>query len=246
MKRQQWVVLIAAALGAAALRLVQLRTGFDADGLAVRGCFAAVALPLLLAAAAVYFLLSSRSFTVRRETGGTMRDSFFFDGAPCLFCCGAGAVLVLLSCVLAFLGDRSPLGLLLLILGLCAGLAVLYAVRTLRRGDPFALGGVALLAPVCFLVLQLALLYRTSAADPVLARTYVPLLALAALTFSSLERAAFAFTPGAPRRYVPAAATAVVLTLCALADLPALPVSAGLAGFALIELGFLGAADFDW
>ena len=127
-------------------------------------------------------------------------------------------------------------------LAVAAALCLLYAVFALYRGA--AVQGVALLVPVCALAVYLILLYRADAFDPVLARTCVELLAVAALTFSALERAAFAFRNGSPRVFLPACAMSVVLALCAAAEGGGFARLALFLGGALVEAGFLLAAEF--
>ena len=75
---------------------------------------------------------------------------------------------------------------------------IIRSYPALRRKAEFP--GVALLVPVCAMVLALILFYREHAADPILRHYYVETLALAALTVLLLEFAAFAFRGGAPRR----------------------------------------------
>ncbi len=86
---------------------------------------------------------------------------------------------------------------------------LLYATTALRRKAEFS--GVALLVPVCAMVLALILFYREHAADPILRHYYVETLALAALTVLLLEFAAFAFRGGAPRLLMPANTMSVIL-----------------------------------
>ena len=91
---------------------------------------------------------------------------------------------------------------------------LLYATTELRRKAEFP--GVALLVPVCAMVLALILFYREHAADPILRHYYVETLALAALTVLLLEFAAFAFRGGAPRLLMPASTMSVILCAAAL------------------------------
>lgn len=120
---------------------------------------------------------------------------------------------------------------------------LLYATTALRRKAEFP--GVALLVPVCAMVLALILFYREHAADPILRHYYVETLALAALTVLLLEFAAFAFRGGAPRLLMPASTMSVILCAAALAARPTLAEILFYAGGACIALGIGVAADFD-
>ena len=120
---------------------------------------------------------------------------------------------------------------------------LLYATTALRRKAEFP--GVALLVPVCAMVLALILFYREHAADPILRHYYVETLALAALTVLLLEFAAFAFRGGAPRLLMPASTMSVILCAAALAARPTLAEILFYAGGACIALGIGAAADFD-
>ena len=120
---------------------------------------------------------------------------------------------------------------------------LLYATTALRRKAEFP--GVALLVPVCAMVLALILFYREHAADPILRHYYVETLALAALTVLLLEFAAFAFRGGAPRLLMPASTMSVILCAAALAACPTLAEILFYAGGACIALGIGAAADFD-
>lgn len=246
MKKSNWLMLILFSLAAAAMRLAQLQTGFEENGLPVSGSPVRVALPAVLALAALWFVLSARKLPAQRDVTGDLAERFLFENMFCALCGVGGAFAVLASSAFSFyaalvVGD-SKVSLLLAAFLFAAALCVLCTVFALYRGN--AVQGVFLLVPVCALVLCLAFLYRADAADPVLAHIYVEILAAAALTLSSLERAAFAFRNGAPRAYLPVSAMAVILSVCAAAESESLPQPLFYLGFALIELAFLAAADF--
>jgi threonylcarbamoyladenosine tRNA methylthiotransferase MtaB len=83
-----------------------------------------------------------------------------------------------------------------------------------------------------------------SGSDPVLARTYIEILAVAVLTLSAAQRASFVFGGSSPRLYVPVSAVAALLAIAAAAEGGSLSRLALFAGCAAVELGFLAAADF--
>ena len=229
--------------GALFVRLYELEHCFDAEGLPLRTFPYLPA--LLLLCAAVLFLLARR-LPPQDRLIGDFSNFFRFERAGALFGAVCGALLLIAAAVLSQILQPIPSAFRLLMsvfLALC-GAAVLYIVVALRKKSRFA--PTALLAPVCYLVVQLILVYRDNAKDPVLAHYYPLLLALAALCLSFLFLAAFAFRNGAPRLYVPLTNLALILSMAALADLFTIDLSqaAALLGFLLVSASFLDAADF--
>ena len=135
------------------------------------------------------------------------------------------------------LGGASLAQLLLALFTVAGALCVLYAAFALYRGH--AVQGLALLAPVCCLVVYAVFIYRTDASNPVLAQIYVEILAIALLTCSALERAAFAFDNGSPRLYLCTNVMAFTFALAAAAEGKSLSAALLFGGWALVELGFL-------
>ena len=120
--------------------------------------------------------------------------------AVLLMVLGSFALIASAVCALVF-APRTTLAMLMSAFAAAGAVCLLYATTALRRKKDFS--GVALLVPVCAMVLTLILFYREHAADPILRHYYVETLALAALTVLLLEFAAFAFRGGAPRVLVP-------------------------------------------
>ncbi len=241
MKKSNWLALAIFAAAAIGLRVWQLQTGFEETGLARGGNLPGLLLPLVLVAAGVYFVVAARRLPARRNAAGGISDCYAAENAAALACTVAGVFLVCIGAALNALGFEL-LRVLLAVFAVAAAVSVLCVVFALRRGS--VVQGVALLVPVCALIVYLILLYRADAADPVLARAYVEILAVAALTFSALERAAFAFLDGAPRICVPAGAVAALLALTAAAERQSLPSVLLFVGCALAEIGFLAMLDF--
>jgi len=126
---------------------------------------------------------------------------FAFDRstlAVLLMVLGSFALIGSAVCSLVF-SLRTTLTMILSVFLAVGAACLLYATTALRRKAEFP--GIALLVPVCAMVLTLILFYREHAADPILRHYYVETLALAALTVLLLEFAAFAF----PRRRAAAA-----------------------------------------
>jgi len=245
MKKKLWLALIPLTVLAVALRIAQILTGFDSDALAVPGNVPGCLLPVLLLAAAALFAVLCRHLPAQRDVTGGLGDCFSaMDGFGAALGI-AGAFLTAAGAAFQYLSmGNSVLSLILSAFALLSAAAVLYAVFALFRAQEVV--GLALLAPVCYLVLRLILLYRADAAEPVLAITYPELLAFSALTLSALERAAFAFRNGAPRIYIPVSAMAILLSFVAAVSTPYdLSKAFLLLGSALVELCFLTAARFD-
>lgn len=246
MKKISWIALITFSAAAAALRALQCRTGFDEAGLPVGSAVVRAAVPCVLLLAAGYFVLAARALPAKRGESGGLAEIFHFSGNTASAACAiVGAFLVMTGAAAVAVGRGSLRqgALVLAALGAAGAVCTLYAVFALyRSGDA---QGTALLVPVCCLVVYLIFLYRADASDPVLAGVYVELLALAALTYSALERAAFAFRNGAPRVCFAAGALSIVLALAAAAEGRSLAAVLLFAGCAFVELSFLAAAEFD-
>ena len=243
MKKTSWIALMAFSAAAAALRALQCRTGFDAAGLPVGGALLRAAVPCILLLAVAYFALAARALPAKRGECGGLAQNFRFSGNSAAAACAIiGVFLVMLGAAASALGRGSLRQSVLAVVGAAGAVCTLYAVFALYRdGDA---RGTVLLVPVCSLVVYLVFLYRADASNPVLAGIYVEVLALAALTYSALERAAFAFRNGTPRLYFPVSAASVVLALTAAAERRSLAAVLLFTGCAFAELGFLAAAGF--
>ena len=243
MKKTHWLLLALFAVVSAGLRVWQDMTGFEDTGLAVRGNLPGLLLCAVLVIAAVCFVLTTRTLPAQRDTVGGISDCFRFRNMTAVTCAVTGIFLVFAGAAAAALGYGKMNNVLLTVFAIAAAASTLYAVFAIYRGgEPQS---VAMLVPVCCLAVYLIALYRLDAAQPVLMRTYVELLAVVGLTFTALERAAFAYRNGAPRLFVPASAMTVILSLTAAADRQSLVSVALFIGCALVELSFLASADFD-
>ena len=245
MKKTSWAALGLFAVLSAGLRLWQTLAGYEESGLARRGFLPGLLLPAVLLAAAAYFAVSAHSLPDRRTDALRLGKDFRFEGnLPAAFCTVAGSFLVMLGggLLYALSASGGAVTVLLALFAVVSAACVLYAAFALRRGNEPQ--GIALLVPICALVVFLVFVYRADASDPVLARTYVEILGIAALTLSAAQRAAFAFGGSSPRRYVPISAAALLLAVAAAAEGGGLPRLALFVGCAAVELGFLAAADF--
>ena len=236
-----WLLLVLFSAAAALARLRLLAVGFDADGLPVPMDLNT----MVLVVAAVIAVIMARRYPAQRELCGSMDLYFAFDRstlAVLLMVLGSFALIGSAVCSLVF-SLRTTLTMILSVFLAVGAACLLYATTALRRKAEFS--GVALLVPVCAMVLALILFYREHAADPILRHYYVETLALAALTVLLLEFAAFAFRGGAPRLLMPASTMSVILCAAALAARPTLAEILFYAGGACIALGIGAAADFD-
>lgn len=242
MKKQKRLILLAPfATAAVILRAAQCRTGFGEDGLAVKGNVPGLLLPAVLLLAAICFALEARKLPAKRGEHGSLAETFRFTGnIPAALFAVSGVFLTILGAAALLLAERSMLVLLLGMLTAVSALCVLYVVFGLYRGGE-AQGG-ALLVPVCYLLVYVILLYREDASNPILARIYVEILAVALITCAALERAAFAFQNGSRRWYLPVSAMALILCAAAAAELRSAVHVLLFGGCALVELGFLCAA----
>lgn len=215
-----WLLLVLFSAAAALARLRLLAVGFDADGLPVPMDLNTMVLPAVFVVAAVIAVIMARRYPAQRELCGSMDLYFAFDRstlAVLLMVLGSFALIGSAVCSLVF-SLRTTLTMILSVFLAVGAACLLYATTALRRKAEFP--GVALLVPVCAMVLALILFYREHAADPILRHYYVETLALAALTVLLLEFAAFAFRGGAPRLLMPASTMSVILCAAALAARP--------------------------
>ena len=250
MKKQDVLPLVAVAGGAAAfvLRLLQNRTGFEAEtGLVIPGNLFGLALVVLLVVLAAAVLVLSRGLPGRSENAPAFPADFSVEDPKQLVLPVAGAFLVALAGLAdLFEGLTSrnlltqmraaadPYGLaaaetalfsarIQLILGLLlllTGGALLLSVVACRRreGRDLPFEPAFLLVAPVVLVVRLVLTYRADSVDPSLAAYYVSLLALVFLTLAFYRFSSFAYECGDPRRFALYAGIAVVLSLASLAD----------------------------
>lgn len=205
----------AAALGAAGflLRRWQLSAAFEPlTGLPVPH-LSAWLLPLLLAAAALVFLLPALRTTAGRRT----LNQDFTAAAPGLPLLLAGALLTAVCggwLVMTSLGG-SLLELLIGALAAVTGLALLWSVFLWKRGQPCALP--LLLAPI-FQTCWLLYTYADVAANPVMSAVYPVILAQCAFTVSFYEISAHAYSFGGRRTTAAVLPWSVVMGLAALGE----------------------------
>ena len=161
-----WLLLVLFSAAAALARLRLLAVGFDADGLPVPMDLNTMALPAVLVVAAVIALIMARRYPAQRELCGSMDLYFAFDRstlAVMLMVLGSFALIGSAVCSLVF-SLRTTLTMILSVFLAVGAACLLYATTALRRKAEFP--GVALLVPVCAMVLALILFYREHAADP--------------------------------------------------------------------------------
>ncbi len=244
MRKINRLILALLTLLAVVLRVLQNRTGFDELGLAKSGNLPGILLPIVLILAVLWFGTLSLTMLAKRDPAVSPAMYFLFsDGKAAVTLAVSGAVLILFGAALSLFGAGGSLKTLLaaFFLFVCAA-CCFFAVSALYRGREVS--GIALLVPVCVLVIHLIFLYRVDASDPVLARIYIELLAVSALTLSSLERAAIFFRNGLPRAWPSVCAMSVILGMAAAANLTSPAATALFAGFALVDAGFLCATGF--
>ena len=248
---KRYALPLTAALGAAAawvLRLLQNRTGFEADtGLPIPGAPAALALAALLAVLGIALLLTSRLLPAEEDPGPSLPRDFSTGSAGLLTLPMCGVFLIILS-ALADLAESlrmlpegivssrhaiygilragglgySPRNQFLLgLLSLAAAVSLFPVLAGCRRREqrPVHRAPAAItLLPVAMLVVRLVLTYRIDSVNPSLSMYYVELLALVFLTLAFYRLSSFAFQAGRTRRFALYAGAAVVLCVASLAD----------------------------
>ena len=245
----KWILPAAASAGgfaACLLRLLQNRTGFEADtGLPVRGYVPAIALAVLLGGLTLLFFLLSRTLTGEREPlfpfYTESRMFFILPTAGSLFLAlGGGADLLESmeprgvpsdSFVTATLLNRDftsiPQGIQLLlgILTLLTAGCLMLSCAACRKREwrerqlrRHLFRREILLVPSLTLLLRMVMIYRMDSIDPLLAK-YVPeLMALFFLTAGFFSLSASAFGEGRLSTLSFTAGCSVLFSLCALTD----------------------------
>lgn len=236
MKLFHWLLLALGTLACAAARFAQILFSYDELGLPLPSSTALSFVPA--AFFVLFFLLCLRAPSAEELRAEPFEKLFSFDGTAPLFL-GICAVFVLFADAAALLvGTSLRMAVVPLFLAVSAA-ALLYALVCLRRDMP--LPTTALLLPPAYLCVQLVFTYRECAKDPVLSNFYIELLALAALAWSFVQLAAFAFRGGSARTYLPFAMISVILSLTAAATAFSLTPALLYGGFALAQLAFMAA-----
>lgn len=229
---------------AAAVRLAQNRTGFEAStGLPVPGnLWARMLVAVLVLLGAVFFLLVRRIPARSDDPSAVFSESFSSTSVGLVSIAMAGVALLGISGVwetvsgLGLLSDGTAVpDRLHMILGVMSLLSAagFSAVAGCRRSGAHEAAAPAagspsrapfLLVPVVFCVIRLVVTYREDSIDPSLSAYYVELLALVFLTLSFYRLSSFAFFAGQSRRFLLYSMEAIVLCAAVLADpLPATP-----------------------
>ncbi len=257
--KNRLIPLTALAGGAAALalRLLQLKTGYEADtGLPAPG--SGIALAVLLAILAAVLVLFSLRLPAEAKDGPVFPRDFATENTGLLALTVAGLFLIAASGALdIFAGAASndipqeeglvtlfiltpQVRILLGALALISAVSLLPAATACRkRPEETDFSGTPMLAaPIC-MVVRLVLAYRLESMNPVLGDYYLSLLALVFLTLTFYRLSSFAYQAGQTRRFVLYAAGAAVTCVAALADSHALPDKLLYLGGALASMGFL-------
>ena len=193
--------------------------------------------PLLLVWAAASAVLLALWFRKIPKTAAGPEDAFSPPESGELMVLIAGAFLYLAAggWQIASGGDglaRRLLG----ALGVLAGVSLLAAVFQWRRGGRM---GNLLLVPVLLNVMWLLVTYRGHADDPVTEGYFLPVLAMAALTYAFFQLAALALSAGRRRRALVLAALALAWSIAAAGDPMELSSRGFWAGGILSMAGFL-------
>lgn len=198
-----------------ALRLAQLRTGFDSEtGLAVASLPGTLLAALLAVCAAAELVLCLR--LPGEKSAFDVQFARPERAVPCLvagsFLLAAGGALLLVSALPARGVATMAAG----ILAVAAAGGFLLLVRQLRAGG--TAGVLPLLPAMFFAVFFVLTVYLPAGADPVLARYYLPVLAASAAAYALSQLAGFLRRESSARSFVWTADCAVILCLAAMAD----------------------------
>lgn len=195
------------------LRWSQVRSAFDAQtGLAVPSVLHLLLAVWVVVTAVLLALWFRKMPKIAEGAAAAFRCP---DGAELMVLIG-GAFLYLAAGAWQILGAETGFAWRLLgALGVLAGVSLLAAVFQWRRGGQM---GNLLLVPVLLNVMWLLVTYRNHADDPVTERYFLPILAMAALTYAFFQLAALCFSAGRRRRALVFAALALALSIAALGD----------------------------
>ena len=198
-----------------ALRLAQLRTGFDSEtGLAVASLPGTLLAALLAVCAAAELVLCLR--LPGEKAAFDVQFARPERAVPCLvagsFLLAAGGALLLVSALPA----RGVAAKAARLVAVAAAGGFLVLVRQLRAGG--TAGVLPLLPAMFFAVFFVLTVYLPAGADPVLARYYLPVLAASAAAYALSQLAGFLRRESSARSFVWTADCAVILCLAAMAD----------------------------
>ena len=198
-----------------ALRLAQLRTGFDSEtGLAVASLPGTLLAALLAVCAAAELVLCLR--LPGEKAAFDVQFARPERAVPCLvagsFLLAAGGALLLVSALPA----RGVAANAARIMAVAPAGGFLLLVRQLRAGG--TAGVLPLLPAMFFAVFFVLTVYLPAGADPVLARYYLPVLAASAAAYALSQLAGFLRRESSARSFVWTADCAVILCLAAMAD----------------------------
>ena len=190
-----------------ALRLAQLRTGFDSEtGLAVASLPGTLLAALLAVCAAAELVLCLR--LPGEKAAFDVQFARPERAVPCLvagsFLLAAGGALLLVSALPA----RGVAAMAAGILAVAAAGGFLLLVRQLRAGG--TAGVLPLLPAMFFAVFFVLTVYLPAGADPVLARYYLPVLAASAAAYALSQLAGFRRRESSARSFVWTADCAVI------------------------------------
>ena len=198
-----------------ALRLAQLRTGFDSEtGLAVASLPGTLLAALLAVCAAAELVLCLR--LPGEKAAFDVQFARPERAVPCLV---AGSVLLAAGGALLLVSALPARGVAAMAAGILAVAAAggfLLLVRQLRAGG--TAGVLPLLPAMFFAVFFVLTVYLPAGADPVLARYYLPVLAASAAAYALSQLAGFLRRESSARSFVWTADCAVILCLAAMAD----------------------------
>ena len=238
------------------LRLLQNRTGFEPDtGLPIPGNIPAMALPALLALAAVAVYLLACKCLPQKAEEKPFEELFRLEDKGGLSAVLAGGCIMAASGVLelvdtvgasaaAVSADGMEVvsvgtgtggsGVAIGVLSAAAGICLVAGAILCRKEHTQPL--ILLAVPVCLLV-RLILVYRLRSTDPVLADYYLEILGLMFLILAAYRLSGFAVQAGRPRLFALYAEVTVVLALAMLPD-GASPAVLLMLGGALALMGF--------
>lgn len=198
-----------------ALRLAQLRTGFDHQTGLSTPSLAGTLLAVMLGVCALAELLlclrlprekvsfAEQFSPVERTMPVLVAGSFLLAAGGALLAAGA-------------IPERAVAAMVTGALAVTAGGGFLLLLRQIRSGGELSV--FPLLPAMFFAVFLVLTMYLPAAADPVLARFYLPVLAAAMTAYAFSQLAGFLRRESSPRSFMWVADCAVMLCIAALAD----------------------------
>jgi hypothetical protein len=247
MRKNAVIAAVAAIVFAVAgffLRRVQIMTGFEPSGLALRGAAITTLMPAL-AAVVVIAAVAIATIVKIRANPVTGYKNAFADGGLSYFVLvlALGFAWAVASAAhfvsLRASGAMTRGDIVFCLLSILAALSVIFLAHSSYTGRKYGMSLIFTVVPEIFFCFWLVVLYRDNQTNPVFAKYVYECLAIAATTLSFYSVTAYAYGKATPGLAVLGFATSVFFSAVTLADPIATPLRVIFAAILILQTGNL-------